>query len=39
MTAFENIVVGKSSIPALIITVVMMITIPRYLLQLLAHKA
>ena len=28
MTAFENIVIGKSSIPALIITVILMIVIP-----------
>ena len=28
MTEFENIVIGKSSIPALIITVIMMIAIP-----------
>ena len=28
MTAFENIVIGKSSIPSLIITVVLMIALP-----------
>ena len=28
MTAFENIVVGKSSIPSLVITVILMILIP-----------
>ena len=27
MTAFENIVVGKSSVPALIITIILMIAI------------
>ena len=28
MSAFENIVIGKSSIPSLIITVILMIAIP-----------
>ena len=28
MTEFENIVIGKSSIPALIITIILMIAIP-----------
>ena len=28
MTEFENIVVGKSSVPALVITIILMIAIP-----------